>query len=36
VDRAALLVDAAGPLDGDGPWTRAIAGGRRTVRLRPD
>jgi hypothetical protein len=32
---AALLVDAAGPLDGDGPWTRAIAGGRRTVRLRP-
>ena len=32
---AALLVDAAGPLDGDGPWQRAIAGGRRTVRLRP-
>ena len=32
---AALLVDAAGPLEGDGPWQRAIAGGRRTVRLRP-
>jgi hypothetical protein len=31
---AALLVDAAGPLDGDGPWHRAIAGGRRTVRVR--
>jgi len=30
---AALLVDAAGPLEGDGPWQRAIAGGRRTVRL---
>lgn len=30
---AALLIDAAGPLDGDGPWQRAIAGGRRTVRL---
>jgi hypothetical protein len=32
---AALLVDAAGPLDGDGPWQRAIAGGKRTVRLAP-
>jgi hypothetical protein len=32
---AALLVDAAGPLDGDGPWQRAIAGGKRTVRLVP-
>lgn len=31
---AALLIDAAGPLDGDGPWQRAIAGGRRVVRLR--
>ena len=31
----ALLIDAAGPLDGDGPWQRAIAGGRRTVRLVP-
>jgi hypothetical protein len=32
---AALLVDAAGPLDGDGPWQRAVAGGKRTVRLAP-
>ena len=32
---AALLIDAAGPLDGNGPWQRAIAGGRRTVRLVP-
>jgi hypothetical protein len=32
---AALLVDAAGPLDGDGPWQRALAGGKRTVRLVP-
>ena len=31
---AALLIDAAGPLEGDGPWQRAIAGGRRVVRLR--
>ena len=31
---AALLTDAAGPLDGDAPWQRAIAGGRRIVRLR--
>jgi hypothetical protein len=30
---AALLVDAAAPLEGDGPWQRALAGGRRTVRL---
>jgi hypothetical protein len=32
---AALLIDAAAPLDGNGPWQRAIAGGRRTVRLVP-
>ena len=32
---AALLVDAAGELEGDGPWQRAIAGGKRTVRLAP-
>ena len=32
---AALLVDAAGPLEGDGPWQRALAGGRRIVRLVP-
>jgi hypothetical protein len=30
---AALLLDAGGALDGDGPWHRALAGGRRTVRL---
>ncbi len=30
---AALLLDAGGDLDGDGPWQRALAGGRRTVRL---
>jgi hypothetical protein len=30
---AALLIDAAGPLEGDGPWQRALAGGRRVVRL---
>jgi len=30
---AALLLDAGTDLDGDGPWYRAIAGGRRTVRL---
>jgi hypothetical protein len=30
---AALLVDAAAPLEGDGPWQRALAGGRRIVRL---
>ena len=30
----ALLIDAGPDLDGDGPWHRAIAGGRRTVRLR--
>jgi hypothetical protein len=30
----ALLVDAGSDLSGDGPWQRAIAGGRRTVRLR--
>jgi hypothetical protein len=30
---AALLLDAGGELDGDGPWQRALAGGRRTVRL---
>jgi hypothetical protein len=32
---AALLLDAAAPLEGDGPWQRALAGGRRTVRLIP-
>jgi hypothetical protein len=32
---AALLVDAAGPLEGDGPWQRALAGGRRVVRIAP-
>jgi hypothetical protein len=31
----ALLIDAAGPLEGDGPWQRAIAGGRRIVRISP-
>lgn len=30
---AALLLDAGADLDGDGPWHRALAGGRRTVRL---
>jgi hypothetical protein len=30
---AALLLDSGADLDGDGPWQRAIAGGRRTVRL---
>jgi hypothetical protein len=30
---AALLLDAGGDLHGDGPWHRALAGGRRTVRL---
>ncbi|WP_445148514.1 hypothetical protein [Baekduia sp. Peel2402] len=30
---AALLLDFGGELDGDGPWHRAVAGGRRTVRL---
>jgi hypothetical protein len=30
---AALLLDAGGTLEGDGPWQRALAGGRRTVRL---
>jgi hypothetical protein len=32
---AALLLDAGQDLDGVGPWQRAIAGGRRTVRLVP-
>ena len=32
---AALLLDAAGPLEGDGPWQRALAGGRRIVRISP-
>lgn len=32
---AALLVDSGGSLEGDGPWHRALAGGRRTVRLLP-
>jgi hypothetical protein len=30
---AALLLDAGPDLDGEGPWHRAMAGGRRTVRL---
>jgi hypothetical protein len=30
---AALLLDAGQELDGLGPWQRALAGGRRTVRL---
>jgi hypothetical protein len=30
---AALLLDAGKDLDGLGPWQRALAGGRRTVRL---
>ena len=30
---AALLLDAGKDLDGVGPWQRALAGGRRTVRL---
>lgn len=30
---AALLLDAGEDLDGAGPWQRALAGGRRTVRL---
>jgi hypothetical protein len=30
---AALLLDAGPDLDGEGPWHKAIAGGRRTVRL---
>lgn len=30
---AALLLDAGIELEGDGPWQKAIAGGRRTVRL---
>lgn len=30
---AALLLDAAEPPDGDGPWRRPLAGGHRIVRL---
>ena len=30
---AALLLDAGATPAGDGPWQRALAGGRRTVRL---
>jgi hypothetical protein len=30
---AALLLDASGVPDGDGPWQRAVAGGRRVVSL---
>lgn len=30
---AALLLDAPGIPDGNGPWQRAIAGGRRTVAI---
>jgi hypothetical protein len=32
---AALLLDAGRDPEGDGPWQRALAGGRRTVRLVP-
>ncbi len=32
---AALLLDAGREPEGDGPWHRALAGGRRTVRLVP-
>jgi hypothetical protein len=31
---AALLLDAGADLEGEGPWVKALAGGRRTVRLR--
>lgn len=31
---AALLLDAADTPAGEGPWLRALAGGRRTVRMR--
>ena len=30
---AALLLDAAEPPDGDGPWRRPLAGGHRIVSL---
>jgi hypothetical protein len=30
---AGLLLDAGAALEGDGPWKRALAGGRRTVRI---
>ncbi len=30
---AALLLDAAEPPQGDGPWRRPLAGGHRIVRL---
>ena len=32
---AAMLLDAGVQPEGDGPWQRALAGGRRTVRLTP-
>ena len=32
---AALLLDRAEPLEGDGPWRRPLAGGSREVRLVP-
>lgn len=35
LELVALLLDAAGPPEGGGPWHRALAGGRRTVRLLP-
>ena len=31
---AALLLDSGRDLDGDGPWQRALAGGRRVVSIR--
>lgn len=30
---AALLLDSPAGLDGDGPWQRPLAGGRRVVRI---
>jgi hypothetical protein len=32
---AALLLDRGGELDGDGPWRRPLAGGRRYVAIVP-
>lgn len=35
LELVALLLDASITPQGDGPWNRALAGGRRTVRLLP-
>jgi hypothetical protein len=35
VTLAALLLDAGAEPEGNGPWHRALAGGRRVVRLLP-